>query len=150
MFSLFQKLVEECRGRFEHLTVLVSDVGLFSPNENIAELPTSSLKFILLPARLGEITLRRTCLLTSDRTLPHPEPSDCASKPSSGNGQQVPDRLTLLRLANIYFRDFITRCKQYEITTVEITPEDSNHVDEPPSWPTANGGRPTPQVSSQL
>lgn len=139
-----QKLVEECCCRFEHLTVLVSEVSLFSPNESIAELSTSSLKFLLLPARLGELTLKRTSLLTSGKTLQHPESSGGASNQNT-ESKIVPDRLTLLRLANVYFRDFITRCKQYEITTVEITPVDSNHDDERPSQPKANGGRPTPQ-----
>ncbi|XP_066980821.1 immunoglobulin-binding protein 1b [Macrobrachium rosenbergii] len=73
-------------------TVLVSELGVFSGNENIDDLPTSSIKFLLLPVLLGTFSIKRTDI----------------------------DRLEVLRLADIYFRDFMTRCRQYEITDVEV------------------------------
>ncbi|KAA0201679.1 hypothetical protein HAZT_HAZT007524 [Hyalella azteca] len=55
------KDIEKCRCALEHLTLLVSQLGLFSDNEGIEELSTPTVKFLLLPALLGYITSRRKC-----------------------------------------------------------------------------------------
>ncbi|CAL4072362.1 unnamed protein product, partial [Meganyctiphanes norvegica] len=88
----------------EHLekdTLLVSQLGVFSNNETIEELSTSSIKFLLLPVLLGSLTLKRTDL----------------------------ERTEILRLANIYFRDFIERCGLYQITEIKL-PKEDNYEDE--------------------
>ncbi|XP_053650189.2 immunoglobulin-binding protein 1 [Cherax quadricarinatus] len=76
-------------------TVLVSELGVFSSNETLDELPTSSIKFLLLPVLLGYFSEKRTDI----------------------------DRLEVLRIANVYYKDFIMRCKQYELTDASL-PED--------------------------
>ena len=76
----------------EKTTFMVSEIGLFSDNETVDELPTTSLKFLLLPALLGALMLKRT-------TLPRTE---------------------ALKFARIYYLDFFKRCKDYSITNLEI------------------------------
>ena len=76
----------------ESLTREVSAAGLFSSNEAVDELPTGSLRFLLLPAMLGELTCR----------LAHE------------------DRMQVIGIAEVYYRDFLQRCRDYSITDVEI------------------------------
>ena len=75
--------------------MLVSELGVFSRNETVEDLATSSIKFILLPVLLGYFSVKRTDV----------------------------ERLEVLRLANVYFRDFMTRCRQYEFTDIELQKE---------------------------
>ena len=53
--SSFQVNVKKCIKLFEDCTRLVSIGGLFSSNESYTELPTSSLKYFLLPFFLGKL-----------------------------------------------------------------------------------------------
>ncbi|XP_068219382.1 immunoglobulin-binding protein 1 isoform X2 [Palaemon carinicauda] len=87
-----QDKVKEAIEGLVKATVLVSELGVFSGNESVDDLPTTSIKFLLLPVLLGTFSIKRTDI----------------------------DRLEVLRLADIYFRDFMTRCLQYEITDVEV------------------------------
>ncbi|XP_042208988.1 immunoglobulin-binding protein 1-like [Homarus americanus] len=82
-------------------TVLVSELGVFSRNEVLDELPTSSIKFLLLPVLLGSLSVKRTDF----------------------------NRLEVLRLADIYYRDFVKRCKQYELTDAKL-PNDQSEEDD--------------------
>lgn len=66
---------------------MVSYAGMFSPNESIEEVSTPNVKFILLPVLLGTLALKLT----------------------SG------DRLEIVKTAEMYFRDFLQRCKDYSI-----------------------------------
>ena len=61
---------------FELSTTIVSQVGMFSSNEMIDELPTESLQYILLPYFLGKLALQR----------------------------REQERADALRIADIYFR----------------------------------------------
>ncbi|XP_045614374.1 immunoglobulin-binding protein 1 [Procambarus clarkii] len=97
--ELQEKIKEGIDGLIK-TTVLVSELGVFSTNETLDELPTSSIKFLLLPVLLGSLSLKRTDI----------------------------DRLEVLRLANVYFRDFIIRCRQYKLTDVSL-PDDQNDSD---------------------
>ena len=126
--------------------MMVSQVGLFSSNESIDEMPTSSIKFLLLPARLGCLTLQRQYVRTAS-------PENCSNSNKQENGSssngspgQTPDRATVLKLAKIYFRDFITRCKQYEITSIELPNDDRSTATS--NTMTVRGARPTPEVTS--
>lgn len=52
---IFQVKVKKCIKLFEDCTRLVSICGLFSSNESYTELPTSNLKYLLLPFFLGKL-----------------------------------------------------------------------------------------------
>ncbi|XP_064095402.1 immunoglobulin-binding protein 1-like [Macrobrachium nipponense] len=106
-------------------TVLVSELGVFSGNENIEDISTSSIKFLLLPVLLGTFSIKRTDI----------------------------DRLEVLRLADIYLRDFMTRCRQYEITDVEVAKKSDSDDEEEvekkdgckSTQPPPKRGMPTPE-----
>uniref|UniRef100_A0A1I8PG63 Immunoglobulin-binding protein 1 n=1 Tax=Stomoxys calcitrans TaxID=35570 RepID=A0A1I8PG63_STOCA len=72
---------------FEIATTIVSQISMFSTNEFIDEVPTDSLQYLLLPYFLGKLTLK------------------CHKQ----------ERGEVLRLAEIYLRDFIKRCQDYEL-----------------------------------
>lgn len=91
----------------EEATRLVSSLGLFSTNENVEEVATSDLKFFLLPVLLGDLNLK----LNSE------------------------DRLSILNVAEIYFKDFLKRCKEYEVSDVKIPDEKDIEVEEAPRRP---------------
>ncbi len=87
----------------EDVTKMVSCADIFSKNESIEEVSTPNVKFLLLPVLLGTLTLKLT----------------------SG------DRLEIVKTAEMYFRDFLQRCKDYGIKEdIDIppfeNPEDSN------------------------
>ncbi|XP_071522111.1 immunoglobulin-binding protein 1 [Panulirus ornatus] len=105
--SQSDKLQEQIKEGIEGLvktTVLVSELGVFSSNETLEEIPTSAIKFLLLPVLLGSLSLKRTDV----------------------------ERLHVLQLANVYFRDFVKRCKQYEFIDTELpsTEDDEDSSDE--------------------
>lgn len=87
--------------KFEQITKLVSLSGMFSRNEHIDEIPTESLQYLLLPALLGTLSLK------------------LCNQP----------RREIVEVAEIYFRDFLQRCKDYSVTDIDIpqpkTDEDS-------------------------
>lgn len=66
----------------EHTTQLVSAAGMFSKNENIEEIPTADIKYMLLPFMLGSLALKLT---------------------NNGN------RLDVVKTAEVYFRDYLQR-----------------------------------------
>ncbi|GAV04392.1 hypothetical protein RvY_14676 [Ramazzottius varieornatus] len=78
--------VEELIKSFETLTKYVSVLGLFSRNENIEEIATTDLRFLLLPAYLAKLTLR-----LNDH------------------------RYDRLEAAEVYIRNFLGLCKDYEV-----------------------------------
>lgn len=79
---------------FEDATRLASMTSLFSSNESIEEVATNNLKYFLLPSLLGNLT-QKLC---------------------------VTERTEVVDTADIYFRDFLQRCKDYAITDIEIPP----------------------------
>uniref|UniRef100_A0A1E1X2Y5 Putative tap42-like family n=1 Tax=Amblyomma aureolatum TaxID=187763 RepID=A0A1E1X2Y5_9ACAR len=88
----YQNKVREATSQFEDATHLVNELGIFSENEEIDEVATSHLKFLLLPALLGSLTQKK---VTTDRS-------------------------EILRLSEVYFRDYLTRCRQYGVTSYEV------------------------------
>ncbi|XP_073823758.1 immunoglobulin-binding protein 1-like [Musca autumnalis] len=85
--SEYQGKVKDGIKNFELATKIVSQINMFSPNEFIDEIPTESLQYLLLPFFLGKLTLK--C---------HKE-----------------ERLDVLRRAEVYFKDFLQRCQDYEL-----------------------------------
>ncbi|XP_023298832.2 immunoglobulin-binding protein 1 [Lucilia cuprina] len=85
--SEFQSKVKLGMQQFELATTMVSQIGMFSSNEMIDEVPTESLQYLLLPYFLGKLALQR-------------------------NEQ---DRGDVLRIADIYLRDFLQRCHEYQL-----------------------------------
>lgn len=88
----------------EDLTVKISYLGVFSTNESIEEISSSSLKFLMLPVLLGSLTLKRL------------------------NGE----REEILRVAMIYFKDYLKRCDHYQLasyTDPDASEEKNESVD---------------------
>lgn len=73
--------------RLEEMTRRVSLLGLFSRNEDIKEVHTALLKYLLLPALLGDLSLRSLAY----------------------------ERYEMLTHAETYFRDFIGRLNDYGV-----------------------------------
>jgi len=120
--------VLRCISGFEQLTALVSAASVFSSNEAAEELPTSSLPLLSLPQRLGALTLLRH------------RGAGGGEAPKPGSDEWRAERRQLLCMARVYFRDFLSRCRQYEITTYELPPDaPAAPLSGPPM------GRPTPQ-----
>ncbi|KAK4328907.1 hypothetical protein Pmani_000716 [Petrolisthes manimaculis] len=97
-----QSQVKESIAGLVKATVLVSELSVFSSNESVEELPTSSLKFLLLPVLLGSLTLKRTDI----------------------------QRSQALRLAQVYFRDFVRRCQEYQITQDQLPVEEEEEEEK--------------------
>jgi len=79
----------------------VNVLSLFSRNEELEEISSSNLRYLLLPAFMGELSL----LQASD------------------------DRHTNVSRAKIYFIDYLQRCKDYSLTDLDLLPygeEDSD------------------------
>ena len=83
----------------------MSSLGLFSKNENVEEVATNDLKFFLLPVLLGDLNLK----LNSE------------------------DRMSILNVAEVYFKDFLQRCKEYAVT--EDIPDFNEVKEEKPNHP---------------
>ncbi|XP_075150575.1 immunoglobulin binding protein Tap42 [Haematobia irritans] len=83
----YQNKVKDAISNFEKTTTIVSQIGMFSSNEFIDEVPTDSLQYLLLPYFLGKLALK----------------------------SHKRDREEVLRLAEVYFKDFIQRCQDYEL-----------------------------------
>lgn len=77
---------------FEDATRLASITSIFSSNESVDEVATNDLKYFLLPSLLGVLTQKLS----------------------------VTSRSEVVETAEIYFRDFLQRCKDYGITDVNI------------------------------
>ncbi|WKY00234.1 hypothetical protein Q1695_014802 [Nippostrongylus brasiliensis] len=82
-----QDRIKEAVGILEDLTRAVSMVGLFSVNEEVEDLPTSSIQFLLIPCYLGVV---------HHNTVTEPL-----------------HRAEQLGLAKIYYRDFLKRLRNY-------------------------------------
>lgn len=78
---------------FEDATRLVSVVDMFSANEAFEEVATENIKYFLLPALLGKLT-NQICV--------------------------TDDRLHLVKVAEVYFIDFLKRLKVYGLIDTEV------------------------------
>ena len=105
----------------EDATRLVSVLDLFSRNERISEVPTSTLKFFLLPVLLGDLN----------------------SKLVDNN-----DRLELIKIVEAYYRDFLQRVKDYEIVEDLSVPKPMSDDDDEEK--PAPSGPPGSNNSSEL
>ena len=106
----FQASVKKATLMLEDATRLVSLMDVFSRNENIKEVPTEHLKYFLLPVLLGDLQAKIY--------------------------DENEDREETLRVIEIYYKDFLTRCNDYEICEVVVPHEDED------SPPPKLGGRP--------
>ncbi|CAH1163312.1 unnamed protein product [Phaedon cochleariae] len=87
---------------FEDATRLVSLAGIFSKNEGVNEVATNDLQYFLLPALLGSLTLKLT------------------------TGQ----RKDIVNVAEIYFKDFLSRCNDYGLSNYQISgDQDKDEID---------------------
>ncbi|RZF43422.1 hypothetical protein LSTR_LSTR001683 [Laodelphax striatellus] len=84
-----QRDVKRCMQILENATKLTSLACVFSSNESIEEIATNDVKLLLLPALLGSLTLN---LCNRER-----------------------ERSEIVQTADIYFRDFLQRCKDYNV-----------------------------------
>ncbi|XP_024937253.1 immunoglobulin-binding protein 1b isoform X2 [Cephus cinctus] len=96
--------VRRAMNMFEKATRLVSMANMFSENESFDEVATENIKYFLLPALLGSLTLKI-----------------CGTD----------DRTHIVDVAEVYFIDFLNRVKAYGLTDIQI-PETKNeeHQDE--------------------
>lgn len=83
----YQRKVKETMKIFEEATTVVNQIGLFSPNELIDEVSTDSLQYLMLPFFLGKTALKL----------------------------QHESRGEVLQIAEVYFKDFLQRCQEYEL-----------------------------------
>ncbi|KAH9631616.1 hypothetical protein HF086_006608 [Spodoptera exigua] len=101
-----QLSVKSAISKFEKATNLVSLAQMFSRNEGVEELPTETLRYMLLPALLGTLTLK------------------LCNQP----------RIDLVNVAEIYYKDFLQRCKDYGVTDLEVpSTTESREVEKPQS-----------------
>lgn len=96
--STVQIQVKKAVRLFEDATRLVSIAEIFSSNESIEEVATKNIRYFLLPAFLGTLSLK-LC---------------------------VEDRSNVIQTAEVYFRDFLKRCKSYDIVDIEIREPNEN------------------------
>ncbi|XP_047546007.1 immunoglobulin-binding protein 1 [Vanessa atalanta] len=95
-----QMSIKSAIKKFEKATNLVSLSGMFSKNESLEELPTETLQYLLLPALLGTLSLKL-----------------CSQS-----------RKDVINVADIYFKDFLQRCKDYGVTDVEVPQTTNNEI----------------------
>ncbi|XP_018410243.1 PREDICTED: immunoglobulin-binding protein 1 [Nanorana parkeri] len=101
-----QDKVKRGLGMLEQATRMVTQLDLFSGNEDLEEIPSADVRFLLLPALLGALTLKQTDL----------------SK-----------RLQHLEIARVYFMDFLKRCRSYKVSNVTLPPEHGEAGQETPN-----------------
>ncbi|XP_062342320.1 immunoglobulin-binding protein 1 [Osmerus eperlanus] len=91
--------------QLEEASRMVAQLDLFSRNEELEEMATADLKYLLLPAFLGALTMKQVNLAK---------------------------RLEQVQIARVYFLDFLRRCKEYDLSKFELpkTSEDSPGTSE--------------------
>ncbi|GFY75124.1 hypothetical protein TNIN_101281 [Trichonephila inaurata madagascariensis] len=85
-----QEAISICVKGFEKCTLMVNELELFSSNETAEELQTSSIRYLLLPALLGSLNLNI-------------------------QNKDMSERIKNVEIAEVYFRDFLCRCSNYEL-----------------------------------
>uniref|UniRef100_G3Q7K0 Immunoglobulin (CD79A) binding protein 1 n=1 Tax=Gasterosteus aculeatus aculeatus TaxID=481459 RepID=G3Q7K0_GASAC len=107
--SSIQVRVKRGIGMLEEASSMVALLDLFSRNEELEEIATADLKYLLLPALLGALTMKQT-------------------------GRDK--RLEVVRTARGHFMDFLKRCKEYNMSRFELprltnekeTPDDASET----------------------
>ncbi|XP_078268704.1 immunoglobulin-binding protein 1 [Rhinoraja longicauda] len=100
----------------EQATRMVNQLDLFSRNEELEEIATADVKYLLLPVLLGAFTMKL------------------------GNSAK---RLEHIQKAQVYYMDFLQRCKDYKVMTFEFpqtkeSEEELNKASVNPSAPTVS------------
>lgn len=90
--------------QLEEATRMVNQLNLFSRNEALEEISTTDLKYLLLPALLGALTMKQV-------------------NPNK--------RLEYVQAARVYFIDFLKRCKDYDICSFQLPKDCENTADTP-------------------
>ncbi|XP_073695752.1 immunoglobulin-binding protein 1 isoform X2 [Garra rufa] len=90
--------------QLEEATRMVNQLNLFSRNEALEEITTADLKYLLLPALLGALTMKQV-------------------NPSK--------RLEHVQAARVYFMDFLRRCKDYDVCSFQLPRVSENTADTP-------------------
>lgn len=105
-----QERVQRSIRGLESASRRVAQLELFSRNEELEEVCTSELKYLLLPALLGALTLKQT---SRER------------------------RLDIVQTARAYFMDYLQRCKNYNVSQFHIpkSREECEEEHPPPSAP---------------
>ncbi|GFT08762.1 immunoglobulin-binding protein 1b, partial [Nephila pilipes] len=110
-----QEAISTCIKALEKCTMMVNTLELFSCNETAEELQTASIRYLLLPAILGSLNL-------------------------NVQNKNVSDRMTYVEIAEVYFKDFLRRCSDYELCESSLkyfkeilNKENSNEVNSDPS-----------------
>ncbi|XP_069842037.1 immunoglobulin-binding protein 1 [Dendropsophus ebraccatus] len=88
-----QDKVKRGLGMLEEATRMVSQLQLFSSNEDLDEISSTDIRYLLLPALLGALTLKQV-------DLSH--------------------RLQHLEAARLYFLDFLKRCHDYKVSKFNL------------------------------
>lgn len=87
----------------EEASRMAAQLELFSRNEELEEVATADLKYLLLPALLGALTMKQT-------------------------SQQK--RLDIVQTSRAYFMDFLRRAKEYNVSQFEL-PKSTNEDTSP-------------------
>ncbi|XP_056395288.1 immunoglobulin-binding protein 1 [Hyla sarda] len=108
-----QDKVKRGLGMLEEATRMVSQLQLFSSNEDLDEISSTDIRYLLLPALLGALTLKQV-------DLSH--------------------RLQHLEAARLYFLDFLKRCHDYKVSSFNLPgQEDAAREDDEPVQNTRAG-----------
>ncbi|CAL8264316.1 unnamed protein product [Lota lota] len=86
----------------EDVTRMVAQLQLFSRNELLEEMATTDLKYLVLPALLGGLTMKLT---------------------------NRDSRLEIVTMAREYFHEFLRRCKEYKVSDFKL-PKSPMETDE--------------------
>ncbi|XP_069748986.1 immunoglobulin-binding protein 1 [Narcine bancroftii] len=112
----FQRKVRRGVELLEQATRMVNELDLFSRNEELEEIATADVKYLLLPVLLGALTMKL------------------------GNSAK---RLEHVQKARVYYMDFLRRCKDYNVMTFEFpqiteNKEETDKASVDPSRPTVS------------
>ncbi len=105
-----QNRVKRGISMLEEASRMVAQLDLFSRNEELEEVATVDLKYLLLPALLGALSMKQT---SRDK------------------------RLEIVQAARTYFIDFLRRCKEYNVSQFELPK--STHESTSPDEASENG-----------
>jgi len=92
--KVVQTMVKKAILMLEDATRLVSVLDIFSRNENYKEIPTEHLKYFLLPVLLGDLANKVTDT----------------------------DRAEVVETVQVYYIDYLQRCKDYGLSNLVIIP----------------------------
>lgn len=116
----FEEAVQVCIKYLEKCTRMVNELDLFSSNEAIEEVETASIKYLMLPALLANLNL-------------------------SKQSKELPKRVGFLEISEVYFKDFLLRCKNYELSKKQLV---NNYEDELlEDYSSENGGLPRQTIA---